>query len=181
MVRSIAADLVAVAVRIDRIARQRIRMPLGYAQARRLALIDRHGGARMSQLAAIDHCSLPTTTTQVRLLIQAGLVSRTVDPDDARAVLVRITPKGAATLRRVRVDYGVAINSDLNRLSVADRQTLNDAVRVLQRFSRMRPPKPSPNNPNPNELKACKYKSLDGLSRHWPTAHTRRRRYSSRL
>jgi DNA-binding MarR family transcriptional regulator len=62
------------------------------------------------------------------------LLSCTVDPDDARAVLVRITAKGAAALRQVRVDYGVAINADLKRLSVADRQALNDAVRVLQRL-----------------------------------------------
>jgi DNA-binding MarR family transcriptional regulator len=133
-VQSLAADLLAVAVRIDRIAKQRIRMPVSYAQARRLALIERHGGARISQIAALDYCSVPTTITHVGRLVEAGLVSRTVDPDDARAVLVRITPKGAATLRQVRVDYGVAINSDLNRLSVADRQTLKDAVRVLQRL-----------------------------------------------
>jgi hypothetical protein len=48
--------------------------------------------------------------------------------------LVRITPKRAAALRQLRVDYGAAINSDLKRLSVADRHTLNDAVRVLQRL-----------------------------------------------
>jgi DNA-binding MarR family transcriptional regulator len=77
---------------------------------------------------------VPTTTTHIRLLVEAGLVSRTVDPDDARAVLVRITPKVAAALRQLRVDYGAAVNSDLKRLSVADRHTLNDAVRVLQRL-----------------------------------------------
>jgi DNA-binding MarR family transcriptional regulator len=132
MVRSLGARLAAVAARIERIAKQRIRMPVGYAQARRLALIERHGGARIPQLAALDHCSVPTTTTHVRLLVEAGLVSRTVDPHDARALLVRITPKGAAALPQLRVDYGAAVNSDLKRLSVADRHTLNDAVRVLQ-------------------------------------------------
>ena len=134
MIRCLAADLVAVVAWIDRIAKQRIQAPVGYAQARRLALIERHGGARISQLAALDHCSRPATTIQVRLLEEAGLVSRTVDPDDARAVLVRITPKGAATLTQVRVDYGAAMNPGLKRLSVADRQILNDAVRVLHRL-----------------------------------------------
>ena len=134
MVRSLAADLLAVAAGIDRMAKQRIRTPIGNAQARRLALIERHGGVRISELAALDHCSSPSTTVDVRLLVEAGLVSRTVDPEDARAVLVSITPKGAATLRQVRIDCGVAINSDLNRIDAADRRKLNDAVRVLQRL-----------------------------------------------
>ena len=67
-------------------------------------------------------------TTQVRRLEDAGLVSRTVDPDDARAVLIRITPKGVATLRQVRVDRGAAIDPYLERLDAADRETLGDAV-----------------------------------------------------
>ena len=71
-------------------------------------------------------------TTQVRRLEDAGLVSRTVDPDDARAVLIRITPKGVDTLRQVRVDRGAAIDPYLERLDAADRQTLNDAVRVMR-------------------------------------------------
>ena len=79
-------------------------MPLGYAQARLLSTIEDQGAARISDLAALDHCSQPTMTTQVRRLEDAGLVSRTVDPDDARAVLIRITPKGVDTLRHVRVD-----------------------------------------------------------------------------
>jgi DNA-binding MarR family transcriptional regulator len=73
-------------------------------------------------------------TTQVRRLEDAGLVSRTVDPDDARAVLIRITPKGVDTLRQVRVDRGAAIDPYLERLDAEDRQTLSDAVRVLRRL-----------------------------------------------
>jgi DNA-binding MarR family transcriptional regulator len=73
-------------------------------------------------------------TTQVRRLEDAGLVSRTVDPDDARAVLIRITQKGVETLRQVRVDRGAAIDPYLERLDAADRQTLSDAVRVLRKL-----------------------------------------------
>jgi DNA-binding MarR family transcriptional regulator len=131
---TLAADLLTVVAGIDRLATHRIRTPIGYAQARRLALIDRQGTVRVSHLAALDHCSRPATTTQVRLLEDAGLVARAVDPDDARVVLIRITPKGAATLRQVRVDHDAVINPDLERLDAADRQTLKDAVRVLHRL-----------------------------------------------
>jgi DNA-binding MarR family transcriptional regulator len=73
-------------------------------------------------------------TMQVRRLEDAGLVSRTVDPDDARAVLIRITDKGVDMLRQVRVDRGAAIDPYLERLDEADRRTLDDAVRVMRKL-----------------------------------------------
>ncbi|HET7667944.1 MAG TPA: MarR family transcriptional regulator [Mycobacterium sp.] len=131
---TLGADLLAVVARINRLATQRVRLPLGYAQARLLSTIEDQGAARISDLAALDHCSQPTMTTQVRRLEDAGLVSRTVDPGDARAVLIRITPKGVDTLRQVRVDRAAAIDPYLERLDAADHQTLSDAVRVLRRL-----------------------------------------------
>jgi DNA-binding MarR family transcriptional regulator len=59
-------------------------------------------------------------------------VSRTVDPDDARAVLIRITPKGVETLRQVRVDRTAVVDPYLERLDAADRHALSEAVRVLR-------------------------------------------------
>src|SRR5215469_10488623 len=105
----LAADLLSVVARINRLATQRVTMQLPFAQARLLSTIEDQGAARISDLADLDHCSQPTMTTQVRRLEDAGLVSRTVDPDDARAVLIRITPNGVDTLRQVRVDRGAAI------------------------------------------------------------------------
>ncbi|KKW64686.1 MarR family transcriptional regulator [Mycolicibacterium elephantis] len=134
MSSTLGADLLAVVARINRLASQRARMPLGYAQARLLSTIEDCGEARISDLAALDHCSQPTMTTQVRRLEDAGLVSRTVDPEDGRAVLIRITPKGVETLRQVRVDRRAAIDPYLERLDDADRKTLADAVVVLQRL-----------------------------------------------
>src|ERR1044071_4546632 len=99
---TLGADLLAVVARLNRLATQRVRMPLGYAQARLLSTIEDQDAARISDLAALDHCSQPTMTTQVRRLEDGGFVSRTVDPDDARAVLVQITSRGIETLRQVR-------------------------------------------------------------------------------
>src|ERR1700747_3323249 len=105
----LGADLVAVAARLNRYATQRIQMQLPAAQARLLATIEAHGEARIGDLAAVDHCSQPTMTTQVRRLEAAGLVTRTVDPGDARAVRIRITDKGMRTLNAVRADRAAAI------------------------------------------------------------------------
>jgi DNA-binding MarR family transcriptional regulator len=129
---TLASDLLAVVARINRLANQRVRLPLPFAQARLLSTIEAEGRARISDLAALDHCSQPTMTTQVRRLEEAGLVSRTVDPDDARAVLISITPQGVATLAQVRADRGNAIDPFLEELDSSDRDTLAAAVEIMR-------------------------------------------------
>jgi DNA-binding MarR family transcriptional regulator len=130
----LGADLLAVVARLNRYATQRIQMQLPAAQARLLSTIDAHGEARICDLAAVDHCSQPTMTTQVRRLEDAGLVTRTVDPGDARAVRIKITSQGLHTLNRVRADRARAIEPQLCNLNASDRQTLVDAVTVLRRL-----------------------------------------------
>jgi DNA-binding MarR family transcriptional regulator len=130
----LGADLLAVVARLNRLATQRIQMPLPAAQARLLATIEAQGEARIGDLAAVDHCSQPTMTTQVRRLEEAGLVTRTVDPGDARAVRIRITADGKRTLNAVRADRAAAIEPQLALLAPADREVLQEAVDVLRRF-----------------------------------------------
>ena len=130
----LGADLLGVIARLSRVTTRQVQLPLPAAQARLLATIEDLGEARISQLAAVDHCSQPTMTIQVRRLEEAGLITRTPDPRDARAVLIRITAAGVAILGRVRQDRAAAIDPHLARLDPADRQTLADAVQVLRRF-----------------------------------------------
>ncbi len=130
----LGADLLAVVARLNRLATQRIQMPLPSAQARLLATIEAQGEARIGDLAAVDHCSQPTMTTRVRRLEDAGMVTRTVDPGDARAVRIRITPEGMRTLSAVRTDRAAAIEPQLARLEPSDRQVLAGAVEVLRRL-----------------------------------------------
>jgi DNA-binding MarR family transcriptional regulator len=129
---ALAGDLLAVVARINRLANQRVRTRLSYARARLLSAIEEHGPARMSDLAALDHCSPPTMTRQVRLLEDAGLVSRTTDSADARAVLISITAKGHSVLVQVCAERGAVIDQHLARLDDADRQTLAEAVRIMR-------------------------------------------------
>lgn len=130
---SLGADLLCVVARLNRLATQRVQLPLPGAQARLLANIEALGEARICDLAAADHCSQPTMTTQVRRLEDAGLVTRSDDPGDGRAVLIRITSAGVRTLDRVRVDRAAVIDPLLASLSGTDRHALTDAVGVLRR------------------------------------------------
>lgn len=132
--RELGSDLLAVVARLNRLASSRIRLPVPWAQARLLSTIDDHGEARISDLAALDHCSQPTMTTQVRRLEDAGLVSRTSDPGDARAVLIRITDKGRKVLADARRDRAEAIDPWLERLTPEDRETLSGSVEVIRRL-----------------------------------------------
>ncbi|OBK31939.1 MarR family transcriptional regulator [Mycobacterium sp. 1245111.1] len=143
-VAGLGADLLAVVARLNRYATQRIQMQLPAAQARLLSTIDAQGEARICDLAAVDHCSQPTMTTQVRRLEDAGLVARTVDPGDARAVRIKITAEGMKTLNRVRLDRASAIEPQLAELNATDRQTLEDAVTVLRRILDDSAPVPRP-------------------------------------
>lgn len=129
---ALGADLLAVVARINRLANQRIELPLPFAQARLLSTIEDQGYTRISDLAALDHCSQPTMTTQVRRLEDAGLVTRAEDPGDARAVLIGITDEGRQILSRVRADRSAAINPYLEHLDNAERTALVDAIRVLR-------------------------------------------------
>ena len=63
-----------------------------------LTLLDQ-GPIRMTELAAHERVRTPTTTVAIRRLEKLGLVQRSRDPSDLRAVLVDITPKGLAQHR----------------------------------------------------------------------------------
>ncbi|QEN13662.1 MarR family winged helix-turn-helix transcriptional regulator [Mycolicibacterium sp. ELW1] len=130
----LGSELLTVVARLNRLATQRIRLPLPWAQARLLSTIDDQGEARISDLAELDHCSQPTMTTQVRRLEDAGLVARTTDPDDARAVRIRITPAGKTMLTQVRADRAAVIDPRIERLSDEDREILSTAVGALHRL-----------------------------------------------
>lgn len=131
---SLGVDLLGVVARLNRLATQRTTLPLPWAQARLLGTIEDQGPTRISDLAALDHCSQPTMTMQVRRLEDAGLVTRTTDPADARAVLIEITPVGIETLHQVRADRAGVIDPYVSALNDDDKQTLASAVRVLQRL-----------------------------------------------
>lgn len=130
----LGSELLSVVAKLNRLATQRIRLPLPWAQARLLSTIDDQGEARISDLAELDHCSQPTMTTQVRRLEDAGLVARTPDPADARAVHIRITPEGQRMLAQVRADRAAVIDPRIERLTADDRAILADAVGALHRL-----------------------------------------------
>ena len=127
---ALADELLRSAARLSRWASQHADLGLPYAQARVLALVDDLGTARVTTLAAADHCSQPSMTAQVQRLEADGLVTRTPDPADARAHLVGLTADGATALARLRRARGAALAPLLDAVQ-PDALRLRDAVALL--------------------------------------------------
>jgi DNA-binding MarR family transcriptional regulator len=98
-----------------------------------LASVAKRGPLRLAELAAIEAVSAPGATRIVADLEARGLVSRVVDPDDGRAILVTVTPDGAAAILRARAARAEVIAGLLAELSSAERATVVAALPVLEK------------------------------------------------
>jgi DNA-binding MarR family transcriptional regulator len=99
-----------------------------------LTLLDQ-GPIRMTELAAHERVRTPTTTVAIRRLEKLGLVKRSRDPSDLRAVLVDITPRGLAVHRESLANRRAALAAMLSKLSESDLETLTKALAPLERLA----------------------------------------------
>lgn len=107
-------------------------LPISPALARLLAQIDELQPARIGELAKADHCSQPTMTIQVQRLEELGLLSRTSDPADSRAVLIALTDRGRDLLGELRAARAAALAPMLDALADPQRDQLEAAIEVLR-------------------------------------------------
>lgn len=116
-------------VRVARIQRRRWRealapWDLSPHQARALGVVVERDGVRLSDLAESLHIA-PRSATEVADGLQArGLVERTPDPADRRAVILRPTAEGRRIRAEVRRARTAADEELLSRLSADDRAAL---------------------------------------------------------
>lgn len=99
-----------------------------------VTLLDQ-GPIRMTDLAAHERVRTPTTTVAIRRLEKLGLVKRSRDPSDLRAVLVDITPRGRAVHGESLANRRASLAAMLSQLSPADLDTLMQALAPLQRLA----------------------------------------------
>jgi DNA-binding MarR family transcriptional regulator len=92
------------------------------------------GPMRIGELAATEQVEPPTMTRLVDGLERDGYVAREPDPEDARAVRVRATPKGTRALRKGRQRRLEAFSILLGDLSPTELASLGDGVAVLERL-----------------------------------------------
>jgi DNA-binding MarR family transcriptional regulator len=99
-----------------------------------LTLLDQ-GPIRMTELAAHERVRTPTTTVAIRRLEKLGLVKRSRDPSDLRAVLVDVTPRGLVQHREALATRRAALAAMLSHLTTEERETLAHALAPLARLA----------------------------------------------
>ncbi|KRE27238.1 MarR family transcriptional regulator [Mycobacterium sp. Soil538] len=99
-----------------------------------LTLLDQ-GPMRMTELAAHERVRTPTTTVAIRRLEKLGLVKRSRDPSDLRAVLVEITPQGLSQHRDALASRQAHLAQLLSKLNEEELDALTKALAPLERIA----------------------------------------------
>src|SRR6478736_4453980 len=108
---------------------------LTLAQLSILLTLLEQGPIRMTELAAHERVRTPTTTVAIRRLEKLGLVKRSRDPSDLRAVLVDITPEGLAQHRESLASRQAHLAALLSKLNQDELEVLTKAIAPLERIA----------------------------------------------
>ncbi|GAA5157679.1 MarR family transcriptional regulator [Amycolatopsis dongchuanensis] len=93
-----------------------------------------NGPRRMSALADLEGVRQPSMTDLVRRLERLGLVTRTADPEDRRAVLVEATEAGRQYIDALIVAREEFLRERLAALDPAERAAIDTALPALRRL-----------------------------------------------
>lgn len=104
-----------------------------------LASLSRAGPSRLGDLAAREGVAAPTMTRIIGVLEDSGLVRRSPDPEDGRAVLVDATEAGRALVQGESFTRSSALRRRVGALSAQDRAALEAAVPVLEALAHDEP------------------------------------------
>ena len=124
----LAGDLYAVVLRLSRLP---VDEPVDKAGLAVLHEMRRLGTIRPSDLAAQMRLDLSTISRHLRSLEQQGLVRRTADPDDARALRISITTGGSDVLTRMMDRRAATIRDAIAHWREDDRSALRGLLRRL--------------------------------------------------
>ncbi|MFE7543461.1 MarR family winged helix-turn-helix transcriptional regulator [Streptomyces platensis] len=102
------------------------------ASAGVLALLDRHGEMRMSQLAELLAIDMSVTSRHVAHAAERGWIERKPDPADKRSRLLRLTPSGTQLLEELAERYTATLARHLDDWSDADVGQLTELLARLR-------------------------------------------------
>ncbi|MGD0197315.1 MAG: MarR family transcriptional regulator [Solirubrobacteraceae bacterium] len=123
-----------VVVRLSRQLRRQSASGLPPALDSALGVIGRRGPLTPSELARLEDVRRPTATRLVAMLECRGLVERAADPCDGRSYRVGVTLAGSTLLGETRTRRDAYLARALAALHDDDRDTLEQALAVLERL-----------------------------------------------
>lgn len=127
----IIPSLVLSAHALARIAAQDAGNEAPAAQWRVLSLLEQRGGRRVGELAASARTTQPGMTRLLGGLEREGLVRRSSDPHDSRAIVVDITQGGTAALGAWRAEFRDTLAPRFADLEEEDWRVLHRAAEIL--------------------------------------------------
>ena len=131
-----AARLRLVVARLARTIRQHGAAGLTPSQLSALATLEDVGPMRISTLAAHEVVGASAATRVVATLEELGYLTRADDPDDKRACVVELTPRGRRVLAELWDERAIGISARLEALSPSEWATLQRALSVLEKIAR---------------------------------------------
>lgn len=136
-VHCISNNLHKTARAVSRVYAEEMR-PAGLARSQFAVLehLDRGGPAAVSELARHLYMERTTLTRNLRPLQQAGLVTRTAQPGDARVKLIAITDSGRDRLETARDCWRRAQARLLEQFGAEAWAEVEAALRKLRRLTR---------------------------------------------
>lgn len=122
-----SADLVE-----ERLRQRLARLGIPPRQARILDALDRMGAASQADLARAFNTKPASMSTMTVRLIEAGLITRIVDPDEARSNILRLSPRGKGVLSIIHAawrDIDLLIEDTIGAEQAAELATLTRRLR----------------------------------------------------
>jgi len=131
--RDLAGEIRPLLRSLDLAARREdSRFGLTRARSSILCTLAERGGLRISELARSENVRVPTASNAIRSLEEQGMVVRTADHTDKRAVTVHLTDHGRDSVARTLAERDADLELRLLRLDAAQRQGLADALPALR-------------------------------------------------
>ena len=137
---TLAEHLMANVAGLRRLVRRRVRtrlprlVPLRGAQVELLRVVEDEPGIGVAAAARALHLAGNSVSTLVNQLVEAGMLTRSVDEADRRAVRLRLTPAARERLRVWRETRTEVVASTLATLSEKDKKALADALPAMHRL-----------------------------------------------
>jgi DNA-binding MarR family transcriptional regulator len=121
---------------LRRLRREDEKTGLSPARLSALSVVTFAGPLRITDLARAEQVKTPTMTPIVAALERDGLITREADRRDARAAILRVTPKGQTLMTEGRARRVATLAGELRTLSPKDRELLRRAAALMGRLSR---------------------------------------------
>jgi DNA-binding MarR family transcriptional regulator len=103
-----------------------------HARRKLLEAIAKAEPATLNQVAALVERGAPAVSRSVDVLVRAGLVERTPDPDNRRRLALRVSDAGRSELA-TKPDSNPALTERLARLAQSELRAVERAIEILER------------------------------------------------